>query len=266
MRFGTWAGLCLTILTCLYGLPVQAENQACKTGLVPFPKVEEMHWLDRNMPSPALFGHTFAAFKKAQDRLKAQQTPLLYLISSFQTLLESSKGLKSFLHTPHGIAYRSKKTPDVIQYISENQRYDNAMITQSTLNSKPHEVAQIKIKARNGRAHVSAVIIGEGYNVNVGTVKDYDALIAAAENNRVKPFEIEINHTHPLAQMVMVDDQGSPTCRLAVLSGADIGIAKRTSLDFLDIYVTIRAITPGGFTFSATFLNGQQVEPLPHRN
>lgn len=147
------------------------------------------------------------------------------------------------------------------QLVSRATPQDREVLGQSQLETNPHEVMRIRVLAKSGNEFVSQFLHGSLTAVpGDPSRKVVDAVVQAARQSGEEPVEIDILHSHPLAEYHSWFEQGGEkkTDRfyLSALSGGDLWWGPGISEKFKGITVKMRAVTPQGITYSMNFRDG----------
>lgn len=146
------------------------------------------------------------------------------------------------------------------QVCRRNGEFENSLLKESNVDRRPREVMVVRAYyAERTRMLETNILRGQKTEVDSGMVTDgINAILSNAPGKQ--PEEIELTHTHPLLGLHFIDRNAPQAFQL---SQPDLKSAKDLSLQLSGVRIKIRATSPNGFTFEATFLNGEQINPTP---
>ncbi len=223
---------------------------------IKYPPVTDYKWVENSMPSEALWKNTISQ-KSINAPLPSKGAPVYYFPNSSVTkaILTQLK----LLQTIDGKDYVTAPGAKVSNLMESNGEYEQQLLAQATLDSKPHEPLQLRLFFGREVASTSNVVRGTETEVSPQLIPQLKAAVKATPTT-----EIELNHVHPIASYLIPPQEGEPKqfrMALPLLSAPDLQTGVLLSTEFPGVLVTIRAITSAGVTYSASFRDGKVVPP-----
>jgi hypothetical protein len=133
------------------------------------------------------------------------------------------------------------------QVIKENEAFDHDLLKKSWTSLYPHEVTLINITNSQGEVFTSSCHHGGPYRgASLKNLrKEIGTLCFAARKKGLSVEEIQIVHTHPTCEVMIVDreDENKSSFIFNGLSRSDINLAKALA-PFVPYPLRIKAITP----------------------
>jgi hypothetical protein len=134
---------------------------------------------------------------------------------------------------------------------------DFQLLKHADLDSSPHEVATTTLYFSDGTFTRSSPLHGTGGEIALSDEGIARSVLSEIQHRRDRaPSEIVFDHVHPMVQYLF-EKEGRGTLRLSPLSEEDRQFGQSLSQQLQGLKVTVRAITPQGFAFSQSFLNGR---------
>lgn len=240
MRARSLLATLILLFTLVHATPARAFFLCRWMGVSQLPSVDPNYRWNGPQPSKPLWESTLETAKISGFPLPKKGTPLTPL--SADDILGGAKRNRK------GMYYR-----DDVGAIVRSGDYEQGLIEASTLDTDPHEVAQLRVICANGDSYRTGRYKGNSETVRIPFDHVSRAISDAATVSPVT--EIHYNHTHPVFEFSFDD-----TDVLAVLSDKDIKVATKISNQHPGIVVVMRASTPAGVTYEGYFLDGVQYE------
>lgn len=230
------------------------EIKSCKNALA------GTQWIGGKSPGYALWKNTLEARSTLNNTTDTGPLFLLSKLEDFQGLTELNPRRFKAASSSRIIFESRKNETDIQVTISGNKLRDADLLEASSLNDSPREVYRFSVKTKEGETFGEirygdlSAKVDSSRQVKVENVKEeIDKLMDRV--SEVK--EIVFSHTHPLAQFIKIKPGENPVPVLASLSGKDIDFARNWSEKVPQTVFVMRAVTPGGISYSVSFLNGE---------
>lgn len=208
-------------------------------GKPPVLSVEDYKWVGEK-PSEALFQNLYKVGVKDNFIFPEKGTTFTRFTIADKPIL-----IKAFKNNFH-----------VIEPTSELEK---ALLVESKLNSKPHEVGKVFVKT-DGKEWISQLFHGDGDSLKIDFSRISYPLYKKVYSGEIEVVEATFIHTHPVIEFHWKDKNGKREVFLGGLSPDDIALAEQISLmNFPGVPFRIKAVTAEGYTYSKIFKSGKDI-------
>lgn len=143
------------------------------------------------------------------------------------------------------------------QKIEKNSASNWLLLAESNVNENPREVLVVRLHLTDGNVIETGIkIFGTGKSVDFASGKNQLFRTLGGSSSGIS--EVEVVHTHPFVSVRVIDTEGRSRIRPVDLSNEDLAEAAEFAKSFpRGITITIKAVTPSGYSFSQSFSSGR---------
>lgn len=237
---------------------------------IDFPKTTEVSWIGET--APAVFFDNLFSSPEAHSLVQKTDTLLRIDFAHFQTIFEgriiSRNGKLYFTDSEYGtdvgemrIEPNGSYEESIIQHSYKNDGREALGVRVIEADGSEEEIL-ICQKSNCGPTSEARFWLGSVQRVEMPHYK-IDAMIAKFQAKGSPVSMIDITHTHPTVQFrreSRVRADGKKLLVIFPFNDVDLRYIEEMSLRHPTIKFRGRAVTPDGFNYSVTYLNGKPLE------